>query len=540
MKKNIILFFFVSTLFFDIGHIYASSNIIPVEHKQNVIKNITITNLDVFDLNIDAENNSLYRLLNRIHINTKKEVIQNQLLFESGDLYSRRLADETERLLRANRYLTSADIIVKNRLDGGIDLNVKTQDSWTLNPGFSFGRGGGHNKTSLSLREYNLLGNGTRIGIRYKSDIDRDSTTFQLSDNNLMGSRHSYGIDYGNNSDGHKYLAKIGSPFYSLDTKKSYGMKIENKSSIESLYDLGQINDQFRYRLRGLDIYNAFSSGLKNDWVKRYSYGFVMEDHKYSSKNNSNTLSEKISLNSRRFNYPYIGVEIIEDSFVVEKNLDNIGLVEDRHIGSRFNIKLGYASNKLDAISDTWIFSGGYNNSILVDQDKTLMFTSLLEGIFEKNKKDNIKFSVNARYDIRQSKKRLLHLELDAVAAKNLYANELLYLGGDNKLRGYPARYQAGVKRIIFTMEQRYFTEWYPFRIARIGGAIFMDIGKTWRHEQFASSQMGWLKSIGFGLRIANSRSEIGRVLHIDVAYPLDGGSDLDKLQLSIDAKKGF
>ena len=204
MKKNIIHFFYVSTLFFDIGNIYASSNVIPDEHKQNVIKNITITNLDVFDLNIDAENNSLYRLLNRIHINTKKEVIQNQLLFESGDLYSRRLADETERLLRANRYLTSADIIVKNRLDGGIDLNVKTQDSWTLNPGFSFGRGGGHNKTSLSLREYNLLGSGTRIGIRYKSDIDRDSTTFQLSDNNLMGSRHSYGIDYGNNSDGHK------------------------------------------------------------------------------------------------------------------------------------------------------------------------------------------------------------------------------------------------------------------------------------------------------------------------------------------------
>ena len=156
------------------------------------------------------------------------------------------------------------------------------------------------------------------------------------------------------------------------------------------------------------------------------------------------------------------------------------------------------------------------------------MFTSLLEGIFEKNKKDNIKFSVNARYDIRQSKKRLLHLELDAVAAKNLYANELLYLGGDNKLRGYPARYQAGVIRFIFTMELRYFTVWYAFLFGRIGGSIVLDIGKTWRHEQFASSQIGWLKSIGFGLRIANSRSEIGRVLHIDVAYPLDGGSDLD------------
>ena len=171
-----------------------------------IIQKITINNQDVFDLSITEENNALYRMLNRIHVNTRKDVIRSQLLFQSGDVYSKRIADETERLLRANRYLTNADIEIIPRDAENIDLDINTQDAWTLNPGFSFGRGGGHNKTSISLREYNFLGSGTRIGLRYKSDIDRDSTTFQLSDNNLIGSRYNLILDYANNSDGNKYL----------------------------------------------------------------------------------------------------------------------------------------------------------------------------------------------------------------------------------------------------------------------------------------------------------------------------------------------
>ena len=540
MKNKILYLFYISALLCGTRYVFASSDSVPVDLKHPIIKNITITNLNVFNLDIDAEDKSLYRLLNQIHINTKKDVIRNQLLFELGDIYSKRIADETERLLRSNRYLTSADVFVENRLDGGVNLNVKTLDSWTLNPGFSFGRGGGHNRTSLSLREHNLLGSGARIGLRYKSDIDRDSTTFQISDNNFMGTRLSYDLDYGNNSDGQNYLARLSSPFYSLDTKHSYGLKIENQSSIESLFDLGEVKNQYRYRAKRLDIFNAFSSGLKDDRVKRYSYGVALEDHTYSMEATAKPFLEELSSSTRRHIYPYIGIEILEDSFIEEKNLDNIGLIEDRHIGSRFHAKLGYASSKIDASSDAWYFRAGYSNSLVFDQNRTLMFTSLLESIIEETKENNIKLSMNARYDIRHTSKRLLHLELDIITAQNLNANELIYLGGDNKLRGYPARYQTGDKRIVFTIEQRYFTDWYPFRIARIGGAVFMDIGKTWEHEQLNSSQMGWLKSIGFGLRIANSRSEIGRVLHIDIAYPIDGGSDLDKLQLLIDAKKGF
>ena len=517
-----------------------SFKISATEQQSVTIQNIIINNKNVFDLSIAEENNPLYALLNRIHVNTKKDVIRNQLLFQVGDIYSKRIADETERLLRANRYLTNADIIVIPKNNDNIALKVDTQDAWTLNPGFSFGRGGGNNKTSISLREYNFLGSGIRIGLRYKSDIDRDSTTFQLSDNNLMGSRHNLILDYANNSDGHKYLLNLKKPFYSMDTTDSYGFSIANQSGVESLYKLGAVDGQYIYKTKRIDAFRAFSMGLTNNWARRYKVGITLEEHEYGTDLITNPITSNLLPKKRRHIYPYFGIEMVEDNYIEEKNLDNIGLVEDRHIGSRIHAKIGYASREIDATSDAWFIEAGYSNSLIATKNKLLLFSSLLKSRFDENDKNNTKLSVNTRYDIRLSPKRLLHLELDAIMGRNLDINNRLYLGGDNKLRGYPARYQAGNSKIIFTIEQRYFTDWYPFRIARIGGAVFMDIGKIWDNEQFISPQMGWLKNIGFGLRLANSRSEIGRVLHIDIAYPLDGGSNLNKLQLLIDAKKGF
>jgi outer membrane protein assembly factor BamA len=542
VRINTAFFIFLFAPFFaqSISAQENSESITNEKKITGVIQKITINNQDVFDLNITEENNPLYRMLNKIHVNTRKDVIRSQLLFQSGDTYSKRIADETERLLRANRYLTNADIEVIPRNSQNIDLKVNTQDAWTLNPGFSFGRGGGHNKTSISLREYNFLGSGTRIGLRYKSDIDRDSTTFQLSDNNLIGSRYSLIFDFANNSDGNKYLFNLKKPFYSLNTTDSHGISVANQTSIESLYSLGAVDGQFTYSSKNLDVYKAFSNGLNSGWAKRYLVGLTLDDNEYSTNSISNPLDSALLSGRRRHSYPYLGIEFVEDNFIEEKNFDNIGLVEDRHIGSKIHAKIGYASKNIDATSNAWFVEAGYNNSLIAVKDKSLLFTSLLTGRFEKDQKNSIKLNINTRYDVRLSTKRLMHLEMDAIIGQNLDINNRPYLGGDNKLRGYPARYQTGNSRIVFTIEQRYFTDWYPFRIARIGGAIFMDIGKTWDDNNFKTPQMGWLKNAGFGLRIANSRSEVGRVLHIDIAYPLDGSSDLDKLQLLIDAKKGF
>ena len=58
-----------------------------------------------------------------------------------------------------------------DRYDGKtVDLEVRTKDNWTLNPGVSFSRQGGENNTGAQIEEKNLLGTGqvlaARVGTR--------------------------------------------------------------------------------------------------------------------------------------------------------------------------------------------------------------------------------------------------------------------------------------------------------------------------------------------------------------------------------------
>ena len=99
---------------------------------------------------------------NRLHIQTREATIRDQLLFKSGDPYRVTLLEESARILRDTRYLRDARIRPVAYHDGVVDIEVTTQDVWTLDPGFSFGRKGGKNTGGIKFEELNLLGSARR------------------------------------------------------------------------------------------------------------------------------------------------------------------------------------------------------------------------------------------------------------------------------------------------------------------------------------------------------------------------------------------
>jgi hemolysin activation/secretion protein len=99
-------------------------------------------------------------------------------------------------------------------------------------------------------------------------------------------------------------------------------------------------------------------------------------------------------------------------------------------------------------------------------------------------------------------------------------AADELQLGGGTGVRGYPLRYQSGTRRATFSVEERYYTDWYPFRLFRVGWAVYYDLGRAWGGE-LPNATPGWLSNVGFGLRILNARASFGNVLHIDLAFPV-------------------
>ena len=113
-------------------------------------------------------------------------------------------------------------------------------------------------------------------------------------------------------------------------------------------------------------------------------------------------------------------------------------------------------------------------------------------------------------------------------------------LGGDNGLRGYPLRYQAGTSMALLTLEERYYTDWYPFRLFHVAGAVFYDMGRTWGMDVTGATSAGLLKDVGIGLRLGSSRSAFGNVLHVDLAFPLDGDPSISNVQFVVETKGQF
>lgn len=503
------------------------------------IGDIKIINENIFNPGDPNENRTIHRWANAVHIVTRPNVINTQLLFEPGDLYKKQQIEETERLLRSNRYLRDAKVSVIDFEDGVVDLEVRTTDVWTLNPSVSFGRGGGENHGGIGLKEFNLFGAGASVGISYKTDVDRDSLSLKYFDRNVLSSRYALRAEYSDASDGFSQRLSIERPFYALGTKRAGGARLQSGRRTESLYDIGEIAAQFEHKFVSEEVYLGWSDGLSNGWSKRYVAGIGYDSHEYAILDDG-LYPQASTANDRRFIYPFVGMELLQDDYITTRNFDQLNRTEDRHLGMRASAKLGYASPALGSSERALLFSGDASSTPYRSKKSTLAVGAALAGRLEGDSPKNVQFSVSGRYDRRQSENKLLHVSLAASLGTNLDLENTAYLGGDTGLRGYPLRYQAGDSSVLFTIEQRLFTDWYPFHLFNVGGAVFFDAGRTWGADPVSGKNYGWLRDVGVGLRIGSTRSGVGRVLHIDLAYPLDGGADISHVQFLIETRNRF
>lgn len=508
------------------------------EIEDAIIGDIVLEKSDVFDLSDPQENNWLYRLLNKLHIVTRDSVIEKQLLFKSGDRYSKRLADESERILRRNGYLYDADIRPLRVADGVVDLAVKTRDVWTLGPDISASRKGGENTSRIGIEELNFLGLGQAIRVFHEEDVERRSDSIEFYDRQLGESWASMFAHFADNSDGHHRQLSLTRPFYALDTRWSLGGSAFADERRGLLYSLGDEAAEYQQIHDHASLWGGWSAGRQDGWVKRWQAGVVFSDKRFSAVPNPE-LPAVIPQN-RKLVYPFISFELLEDRYVTAANRDQIGRTEDFHAGTRFTATLGWSDESLEADRDALIWSSTYSRTFgSLDKD-FLMLSAAASGRLESGRSANTRASFAARYYKVQSEKRLFFATLSGTMGHSLDVENLVELGGDSGLRGYPLRYQAGESKLLFTIEQRYFTDWYPFRLVRVGGAIFADVGRVWGDGPINEPRYGWLTDVGFGLRLGRTRSSSGKLIHIDVAFPLGGDSNIDDVQFLLESKRSF
>lgn len=494
-----------------------------LEASGAVVGEILIDNQNIFNLEDPKDNIGLFRLANRLHPRTRAYVIRGQLLFKSGDRYSRRLLEETERILRSNGYFYDAWIRPVKYQDGKVDLRVTTRDVWTLNPGFNYSRSGGTNSTGVQLEELNLAGTGTKIAVSRTTNVDRTQSLLAVSNSHAFNTWTVVNADFANNSDGHLHDLLVNHPFYALETRKAFGIAANDDAQTDSLYDRGAIIDQFHDQHNLLQVYGGWSPGLRNGLVHRFSIGTTYDEHEFSAL--STWTGPTLLPQDRRFLYPWVEYDVVTDDFVRLYNHDQILRTEDFYLGTTASLRVGWADTTLGSSRSALIFQGSAGRGFQNGGTSTLLLATDFNGRLQNGTLYNGLLDASVRYYAEQSSKWLFYTTLLGTKTWRPDLDNQVLLGGDTGLRGYPLRYQDGTAKALWTIEQRYFTDWFIFRLFRVGAAIFFDAGRIWGQPPLAQPSLGLLKDAGFGLRFGNARSGLGNVIHVDVAFPFETAS---------------
>jgi Omp85 superfamily domain len=502
------------------------------------IGEIVILSGDIFDTTDPKEDKLLFRWANKLHIQTRPSVIERQLLFKRGDVVSVRVLEETERLLRNNRYLYDVQLRPRAWHDGVVDIEVVTRDTWTLDLGASAGRAGGANTSGIHFREYNLLGTGTSLSVGRSNGVDRSGSEFEFFNDRAFGSAAALSYSHASNSDGRRDALSALLPFRSLDSRWSAGVAVSNDERIDAVYQAGNIVSQYRRRENQREVFGGWSRGLQDGWVQRYTLGLRREDDAYAPEPGL-TAPAQLPADERRV-APFVRYELIEDRFEKEQNRNLVGRPEFFALGFASSVQLGRATTGLGSTHDAWLYAGSLSRGFEPAERHRLIAAASLSGRYANAQVYRQRARLQAQYYLPQGPRWLFY----ASGATDLLTRpdpaEALQLGGDNGLRGYPLRYQGGTRRALFTVEERFYTDIYLWQLFRIGGAAYFDAGRAWGGANANLQDPGWLRNAGIGLRIVNTRAAFSNVLHVDLAFPLDAPAGVKKVQFLVKTQTSF
>ena len=516
----------------------SASTFVELESTGTVIRQIRIDTQNIFDLDDAKENNWLFRTANRLHIQTRPQVIEQLLLFKTGEKVSAQKIEETERLLRNVRFIYDVEIKPVAQADGTVDIEVATRDTWTIDVAGSVSRSGGNNKTSFGIKEYNLLGTGLRVGFSRTSDADRKGNEFEISYPQAFDGWTQLAYTQARFDDGKRKAAAIMRPFYALDTRWAAGATFNDDDRIDSIYNAGETISQYRHRQKFAEVFGGYSPGLINGWTQRFLIGSLYRDNAYFVEPGRAPLALlPVTQDQHAIFFRH---ELVEDRFVKLKNRDQIGRPEFFRLGFNSQVQITRSLESLGSTRSAWQYFAAVSNGFSFASDRDLLVSAAAERRIASTGEPMTQIGGVARYYFPQGKAALFYASLSGDRISGGGIADQLLLGGSNGLRGYKSRYQAGERRALLSLEQRAYTDWYPFRLLRVGGAIFFDAGRAWGGLNQNIANPGWLADVGVGLRIALDRAAFANVLHADIAVPLNRAPGIKPVQFLVKTEITF
>ncbi|MES2822012.1 MAG: hypothetical protein V4732_00320 [Pseudomonadota bacterium] len=508
------------------------------------INDINIAIHPIFDETNPKENNHLYRMANKFHPDTHTKVIRSDLLFKKGDVFDEKKLIESERILRTRRYLNSA--FITSSIDcNNKNVSVSVREVWTLVPQFSYSRSGGNSNYGFGLSDTNFLGTGKSLNIARTSTVLRNGNLLDYYDPNTGFFNSTLTLQFTNNDDGKSRAIALVKPFVALDNEWTGGISEESYTQEDTLYNAGEEADRFNHQSTSQAIFygRKLDTGSRES-IHRVVMGYNASEHNFYAAGVAPDTSVFVP-EARQFSYPWVEYQHVTDGYFEANNIQQINRVEDINLGAQVRFRLGYTASKYNHYDKDLMYEAEYSQGVKISEKQLLLASTSSNGFYDGDNIYNNIISSKVSYHWQNFKHSQFFVNLSAANGVRLFSDLPLELGGDTGLRGYPIRYQAGDKLQLMTIEQRFFGQKEWFALFHLGAAIFYDQGRVIGTSAIPQEQQGWLRDVGIGLRFSGTRTgnrEEGthNILHIDLAAPLDGSNDIEKLQWLVTVKNGF
>jgi hypothetical protein len=458
-----------------------------------------------------------YRWANKIHIRTRKSVIEGELLFKVGQPLNIEKVIESARNLRLRRFIGEVEITATPQGDKGVDLTVITYDNWSTKLAVFLEKGGEKYRYGVSLDEDNLFGYGRGIELTGSLSDDNDGFTVYFRDDRVGRTRWAGTFLYSGFELNKSLMLVVSRPQFSLDVPFEVNALYRRSDGISRLFSGGI--ERFRYSsLINIFEFKSLYSVGHHKRLNLYAY-YDYEDLNYSEYYNNHPLNEVLIPEDERRSYPSLGIGGAIIKYDLERYLDEAGTPEDLTLGASARVLTGRSIPEFgaDFVGTRTAISSGFFIRPL--RPIFIKGADLVHWWYRGGRYERIRHMSELMLYYKTAKRQVFAARAFTDFAWRERPGYQVILGGANGLRGYSSRELEGNKLAVGNAEYRFYT---PLEIltVRFGGVVFFDIGDVWKDGEKIS--FGNLKyDVGVGLRFGLTKSSTARVLRIDFAKAL-------------------
>jgi hypothetical protein len=484
-----------------------------------------------------------------VHIPTRADFIEEELLFSPGDCFDPRSIAESERILREFRFIATASISDEVRPDGSRTIFVETRDEWTTKAALYLRIEEGMHFDGASLYEENLLGRGITVGVFRinRNELQDAGIAFEIPglgstglDASFLGSRTLAGNAFRQMLIRPFHAERRGIAFRErFDWREdpfSYVLPPDLEFShlvVPVRTERGELSWARRFGEPGsLHLVGGGASferidvgGVDEiDAIRRHNFSGLVEaaDTEFAEPiapqiSDRRALRLNLLLGSRRM------------TFEPRRGLDALRGVQDIPVGQEVILTAGRSIGSTGDSRPGDLFA---RTGFLVGAASVSTVLQLRFSVEGRREDRSTEADLGGWKDVLTDSHLLLYLTPTRPVRQTLVfrgsyqggwrnsAPFQLTLGGPTGVRGFRDTDFPGGRRTVFSVESRVPTPSLFPNLMDMGITVFGDLGKVSPGDSPFGVDSGWRGAVGAGLRVGFP-SGSSSVIRADLAFPI-------------------